>query len=81
MSLIKILSEFFENTSLTLHPDVTFVSSSKASDRSNNAHTVPSQMSGSVSVSARPSPFIKDVKDFSISAENKNAFLRFFFGK
>jgi len=31
-------------------------------------------MSGSVSVSARPSPFIKDVKDFSISAENKNAF-------
>tara|TARA_Y100000034_G_scaffold24584_1_gene28857 strand:- start:22420 stop:25266 length:2847 start_codon:yes stop_codon:yes gene_type:complete len=80
VSLVKLLSEFFENTSLTLNPDVTFVSSSKADDGSNNAHTVESQMSGSVGLASRPSPFIKDVKNFSVSSENATTFLEQGFG-
>ena len=66
MSLIRIPPEFFEFSSLSLHPKTTFTSSSKAQDGSNVAHTAVSHMSGSARVSARPSPFIKESTDFKI---------------
>jgi len=66
VSLIRIPPEFFEFSSLSLHPKTTFTSSSKAQDGSNVAHTAVSHMSGSARVSARPSPFIKESTDFKI---------------
>ena len=67
MSLIRIPPEFFEFSSLSLHPETTFTSSSKAQDGSNVAHTVTSHMSGSARLSARPSPFIKESTDLAVT--------------
>ena len=73
MSLVKIPPQFLELSTLSLHPEVKFVSSSRAPN-DESEHTVTSQMSGSARVSARPSPFIKEQHDFQASDETKQAF-------
>jgi len=73
VSFIKISPQLFELSTLSLHPEVKFVSSSRAPN-DESEHTVTSQMSGSARVSARPSPFIKEQNDFNSSEETRTAF-------
>lgn len=73
MSFIKISPQFFELSTLSLHPEVKFVSSSRAPN-DESEHTVTSQMSGSARVSARPSPFIKEQNEIKASDKTRQLF-------